>query len=55
MNLNAVCNFEVPCIICFITIPIGMLFMTTKKVFFDLIKTIRKARHPEEEVDSPVI
>ena len=54
MNLNAVCNFEQSCV-CFITIPIGMLFMTAKKVFFGLIKTYRKARHPEEEVDSPVI
>ena len=54
MNLNAVCNFEVSCI-CFITIPIGMLFIIAKKVFFDLIKTNRKARHPREEVDSPAI
>ena len=54
MNLNAVCNFEVPCIICFIAILLGMLFKMAKKVF-SLIKTLRKARHPQEEVDSPVI
>ena len=55
MNLNDVCNFEVSCIICFITILTGMLFMKAKKVFFGLIKIYKKARHPEEEVDSPVI
>ena len=51
MNLNAVCNFEVSCIIRFIIIPIGMLLMTAKKAFFGLIKTYRRARHPEEEVN----
>ena len=38
-----------------IAIPIGMLFMMRKKVFFGLIQTIRKVRHPEEEDDSPLI